>query len=186
MHTWAIVLLSFVGLIVLVLFYVNFGRWKIDNDMLDHSFNIKSFLDQSWYQYAYLPNKFSKKCKGNITSIYSTMDVINKCDSGTQKGEVYIYSPSKIKVSYVPKILTYIDKFLQLFGDINLFTKDCYVLSTDNINYVMMGSSNLKSLWIMTKDPNYFNIEDNKPLYKRLVAIAGDLYYPVSDLLTSS
>lgn len=196
MHTWLIMLLVFVGLLILLLFYVNFGRWNISSYMLAKNFKPKLFIDKPWHQYAFIPNRFQKKCVSNINAIYTqkangNIDIKNSCKTKDgkviiAKGEGYIYGPGKLKVSFVPKVLTYIDKFLQLFGDINLFTADYYVLSTDNLNYAMIGTSNLDYLWVLVRDPNYFVIKENQPQYKRLVALAADRGYSVINLLTSS
>lgn len=196
MGTSWILLLIFVGMLVLILFYVNYGRWKIDSNMLARNFKPTLFLQKPWHQYASMPNKLQKKCATDISSTYTqkpngSISIKNTCEGKdgkliTKTGEAYIYAPGKLKVSFAPKVFTYTDKFLQLFGDINLFTSDYYVLSTDNINYTMIGTANLDSLWVLVRDPNYFNLEANKSQYKRLVAIAADRYYPVAELLTSS
>ena len=196
MEVWLIVPLVFIGLLLLILFYVNYGRWRIDSHMLAKNFKSKLFLEKSWHQYAFIPNKFQKKCSTDTSAVYTqklngNISVKNTCRDKNGKlitvtGEAYLYTPSKLKVSFVPKILTNVDKFLQIFGDINLFTGDYYVLSTDNINYAMIGTANLDYLWILVIDPNYFNIEKNKSQYKALVAMAADYHYPVTDLLISS
>ena len=196
MAWWLILLLVFVGMLILLLFYVNYGRWHIDGYMLANNFKPKLFTQKPWHQYAFIPNRFQEKCASNVTAIYTqksnnNINVKNTCRDKagkliTANGEAYVYGKSKLKVAFVPKALTYIDKFLQLFGDINLFTADYYVLSTDNINYIMIGTSNLDYLWILSRDPNYFKTKENQPHYKRLVALAADRGYPVSDLLTGS
>jgi apolipoprotein D and lipocalin family protein len=196
MNTWLIVLLVFVGLLILLLFYVNYGRWHIDSNMLAKNFKIKEFLEKPWHQYAFIPNRFQKKCVSDTKATYTRksngdINISNTCKTKDGKtttvhGEGYIYGLSKLKVSFLPKALSYIDKFLQIFGDINLFTADYYVLSTDNINYAMIGTSNIDYLWIVVRDPDYFTIKENQSHYKRLVALAADRGYPVAELVTSS
>lgn len=181
-------------IIIIGLIWVNWGRSKLGTMVTNNSgFQLEPYISHPWYQYVYLPNWFQDDCTSNVVAKYSKekdsnfVVVNNSCEPDNKAtGLVYVYDKSgKLKVGFLPKPLLYVDKFLQLFGDINAFTGDYYVLKTDNTNYAMVGSADLKFLWLLEGEKGYYETNDGGQKLKELINYAKDLGYPIKDLTLS-
>ena len=150
--------------LILFGFYVNMGRRPFGKDDLQKNFNLNKYVDkQKWYQYAFIPNWFQRDCDNNATAEYNftsedkdEISVINKCK--TKKGILKVASGfaypygkegNKLKVSFAPEFLSYVDKFLQQYKDLNYTTGDYYIIDSDSETYAMVGSTDRKYLWIL-------------------------------------
>ena len=110
----------------------------------------------TWYEYARIPNRFQKKCEGNVTANYSLLpdgnvSVINQClekNGSNDKADgvakiVEKNTNSKLKVS-----------FFSIFG-INLFWGNYWVLYIDKeYTIAVVGEPGRKYGWILTRDIN--------------------------------
>ena len=105
-----------------------------------------------WYAHDSLPQFFTRKCKAQ-TAEYEVIDektisVLNTClkpkGNKTIEGQAVVTNPgdnSKL-------IVTFDNFFTRLFrvkGDYNILKID------DNYEHVLVGSNNLKSLWLMSR-----------------------------------
>ena len=59
------------------------------------------------------------------------------------------------------------------------------MLKTDNTNYAMVGSADLKFLWLLEGGKGYYETNDGKQKLKELINYAKDLGYPIRDLTLS-
>ena len=183
--TILIIFISFISLIFLSLVYINYGRKSgLNKEYLSNNFNPSTLTKISpWYQFQFIPNWFQKSCKDDDVIAEYTQDakdkkkinVKNTCirkkdgKKYTLEGSAYFYKDNMLKVT-IPKYLSrlsWIDKSLQKFGDYNFVSGDYYIIKTDNENYLVVGSANLKYLWILVKDKNYFL--ENPIIYRRVI-----------------
>lgn len=197
MPIWFWIVMSFLVLIILGLLWSNWDRWKTNGSKLiaNNGFNLDEYIKHPWYQYVYLPNWFQKSCQTLPEAIYKKegdgkfISVTNKCvgyKDGQAVGVAYTYdTKGKLKVIFAPRFLLYFDKFLQLFGDINAFTGDYYILETDNVNYTLIGSRDLKYLWILSGSSDYFDNIENKGKLQYLINKAKNFGYPTEKLIKS-
>lgn len=123
-----------------------------------------------WYEIAKLPNKFQKKCAGNVIAEYSLMadgdiEVINRCltkdgQYDDAKGKAKIVdkqSNAKLEVRFAPAVLSFIP---QVWGDYWIIDLD------QNYQYAVVGDPKQKYLWILSRnaqmsDATYQNILRN-------------------------
>ena len=182
-------------IIFLIIFiWSNYGRYKFEDEDLAQNFNLDEYIKVKWYQYKFIPNPFQKMCKRDVTADYLPsgkygIKVINTCYTKddkkvTAKGYGYPLNcklnpdNNKLKVSFAPYFLTYIDKALQSVCDMNFVTGDYYVIRTDNKTYSMVGSADRKYLWILTNKKDRISGR----IYKELVKHARSIGFN-TDLL---
>ncbi len=108
-----------------------------------------------WYAISSLPQFFTRNCKAQ-TAEYEiindkTISVFNSCLNGktikTIKGKAVVKNPK----TNAELIVTFNNFFTRLFrvkGDYTIIKLD------PNYEYVMIGSKNRKSLWIMSRRPD--------------------------------
>tara|TARA_R110002072_G_scaffold64203_2_gene159188 strand:+ start:28956 stop:29501 length:546 start_codon:yes stop_codon:yes gene_type:complete len=110
-----------------------------------------------WYEIGRFDNSFQRKC-GQTTAEYSLLKsgkvkVVNSCKQPKKHGKLKVAkaiariadkeSNSKLKVSFVP--------ILKYFG---VFAGDYWILALDeNYQHVLVGDSNRKFLWILSRTP---------------------------------
>ena len=131
-----------------------------------------------WYAISSLPQFFTRNCKAQ-TAEYEvinpqTISVLNTClkEKGqeTIKGQAVVSNAS----TNAELIVTFDSFFTRLFrvkGDYNIIKLD------KDYQYVMVGSSNRKSLWIMSRQPNM-----PEAVYRDYVEYAKTLNFPVDHL----
>lgn len=108
-----------------------------------------------WYEIAKLPNRFQKKCAGNVTAEYSLMadgkiEVINSCltkdgKSDNAKGEAKVVDKqtnAKLEVRFAPAVLSFIP---QVWGDYWIIDLD------KDYRYAVVGDPKQKYLWILSR-----------------------------------
>lgn len=114
-----------------------------------------------WYEIAKIPNRFQKKCAGDITAEYKlqkdgTVLVVNSCldDEGKRmvaKGIAKVSDPvtdAKLKVSFV--------RFL----GVHLFWGDYWIVGLDReYQYAIVGVPSRKYGWILGRRPELSNEE---------------------------
>ena len=108
-----------------------------------------------WYAISSLPQFFTRSCKGQ-TADYEvinekTISVLNTCLKG--KGTTTITGKAVIKnpITNAELVVTFNNFFTRLFrvkGDYTIIKLD------ENYEYVMVGSKDRKSLWIMSRRPD--------------------------------
>jgi apolipoprotein D and lipocalin family protein len=123
----------------------------------------------TWYEIARFPNRFQKKCAGEVTADYSlrpngTITVLNRCrlENGTYteaKGVARLAGKqqpnSVLKVRFAPAYLSFLP---QVWGDYQILA-----LSPDYL-YALVGSPNRQYLWILARSR-----ELDAATYQRLV-----------------
>ncbi len=108
-----------------------------------------------WYAHYSLPQFFTRKCKGQ-TAEYEiinakTISVFNTClktkgKDTTINGQAVITNPN----TNAELVVTFNNFFTRLFrvkGDYNIMKLD------PNYEYVLVGSINRKSMWLMSRSP---------------------------------
>ena len=134
-----------------------------------------------WYAISALPQFFTRKCKAQ-TAEYDiinsqTISVLNTClkEKGkeTIKGQAVVSNAS----TNAELIVTFDSFFTRLFrvkGDYNIIKLD------KGYQYVLVGSKNRKSLWIMSRQPTM-----PETTYREYVEYAQTLNFPVDQLVIS-
>ncbi len=124
-----------------------------------------------WYAVTSLPLFFSRNCKGQ-TADYEiindkTISVFNTCLK--ENGQTTINGKAVVKntKTNAELIVTFDNFFTKLFkvkGDYNIIKLD------ENYEYVMIGSKDRKSLWIMSRRPDMpiDSLEEYKNFAKRI------------------
>ncbi|MCB1025276.1 MAG: lipocalin family protein [Acidobacteria bacterium] len=110
-----------------------------------------------WYEIARYPNRFQKKCAGNVTATYSLKDngrinVLNECikqngEKMDAEGEAKIVdkrSNSKLKVRFAPGWLSWLPF---VWGDYWILDLD------EDYRYAVIGDPSRDYLWILSRDP---------------------------------
>jgi len=106
-----------------------------------------------WYEFARLPNRFQKKCAGDVTASYAIredgrIDVTNRClntDGSVResKGIARVSDPktnAKLEVSFV-----------SIFG-FNLFWGDYWIIGlADDYSWAIVGTPSRKYGWILSR-----------------------------------
>ena len=122
-----------------------------------------------WYEIARLPNRFQKRCAGEVTAAYTLrndgkISVLNRCrlENGEQiqaEGLARLagkgHPNSMLKVRFAPAFLSFIP---QVWGDYQIMA-----LSPD-YTYALVGDPGREYLWILSRSPR---MED--AAYDRLV-----------------
>ncbi|WPU65067.1 lipocalin family protein [Peredibacter starrii] len=134
-----------------------------------------------WYAISALPQFFTRNCKSQ-TAEYDvinsqTISVLNTClkEKGkeTIKGQAVVSNAA----TNAELIVTFDSFFTRLFrvkGDYNIIKLD------KDYQYVMVGSANRKSLWIMSRQPTM-----PEATYQEYVEYAKTLNFPVDHLVIS-
>ncbi len=110
-----------------------------------------------WFEIARFPNRFQKKCTGEVTAQYvrrtdGRIDVINRCRladgtmdeaQGIARVATEDGSNAKLKVRFAPAWLS----FLPVWGDY-------WVLElADDYSYAVVGDSGRDYLWVLARTP---------------------------------
>lgn len=120
------------------------------------SVDLKRFAGK-WFEIARFPNKFQKKCVGNITAEYTLksdneIEVLNTCliENGKidkAKGEGKIadkVSNAKLEVRFAPGFLSFL----------NAVRGDYWIIDLDsNYQYAAVGDPKREYLWILSRQP---------------------------------
>ena len=147
-------ILIFTVLMVFTAIYPSVAQNMKDVESVEYV-DINKYMG-TWYEYARIPNRFQKKCEGNVTADYKLLpdgkvQVVNKClekNGSNDKAEgiakiVDKKTNSKLKVS-----------FFSIFG-INLFWGNYWVLYIDEeYTIAVVGEPSRKYGWILTRDIN--------------------------------
>lgn len=121
-----------------------------------------------WYEIARFPNRFQKKCVGNVTADYAinddgTIQVTNRClkkdgeyDNAVGKAKIKDNnSNSKLEVRFAPEFLSFIP----------LVWGDYWIIDLDaDYQYSVVGDPSKKYLWILSRTP-----EMNEAVYQNIL-----------------
>jgi apolipoprotein D and lipocalin family protein len=143
--------------------------------------NLARYAGQ-WFEIARLPNRFQKRCAGEVTATYTVqpngkMTVLNRCrlENGEEieaEGVARLAgkgTPNSIlKVRFAPAFLSFIP---QVWGDYQIIA-----LSPD-YTYALVGDPGREYLWILSRSPVM-----ERPVYDRLVEEAKTQGFDVSRL----
>jgi apolipoprotein D and lipocalin family protein len=122
-----------------------------------------------WYEIARFPNRFQKRCAGEVTADYTLqptgrISVLNRCklaDGGQIQAEGVAQVVGKgqpnsvLKVRFAPAFLSFIP---QVWGDYQIIA-----LSPD-YTHALVGDPSREYLWILSRSPRM-----NDVVYERLV-----------------
>lgn len=149
-----IILIIIIGLII---YKISLGSWSITNEILPTVINVDlSKYQGTWYESFRLPNFFQKGCSDSTANYTlnpdNTMAVVNTC---LRDNKI-----NKITGTAYPDGTTFIPNTTILKkGDLKVYFRPFYGeykiidLTTDYRN-AMVGTSNRKYLWILSKDKN--------------------------------
>jgi apolipoprotein D and lipocalin family protein len=129
----------------------------------------------TWYEIARYPNRFQKKCAGDVRATYSLMSdgkvsVLNQCVQAngklkTAKGKAKVVdrtSNAKLKVTF----------FWPFYGDY-------WILDLDpDYTYADVGEQDRKYLWILSRTP-----EIDSSLYNKILERITEQGYETSKLI---
>jgi apolipoprotein D and lipocalin family protein len=142
--------------------------------------NVERYIGK-WYAISSLPQFFTRNCEGQ-TAEYEiinpqTISVKNTCLKA--KGENIIEGQAVVKnaATNAELTVTFNSFFTRLFrvkGDYNIIKLD------RDYQYVMVGSKNRKSLWIMSRQPSM-----PPAIYQEYLKLAEELDFPVKNLVIS-
>ena len=135
-----------------------------------------------WYEIGRLPNRFQKRCAGEVTATYALtpngkISVLNQCrlengDSIKASGVARVVGKGRpnsvLKVRFAPAFLTFIP---QVWGDYQIIA-----LSPDYTHSVV-GDPARKYLWILSRSPQM-----DDATYQRLVEEAEAQGFDVTRL----
>lgn len=146
------------------------------NEIID----INKFIGK-WYAVSSLPLFFSRGCTAQ-TAEYgiineSKISVLNTCFKPGKKKWIKGQAEVTNKETNAELVVTFNAFFTRLFrvkGDYNIIKID------PNYDYVIVGSNNRKSLWIMSRTPS---MDEN--VYNEYVEYAKSLNFPVNKLVKS-
>ena len=126
----------------------------------------------TWYEIARLPNRFEKKCVGDITATYTVrtdgrLDVKNRCREKDGRfmeaigiaRRVEGQPPSVLKVRFAPAFLSWLP---MVWGDYQI------IELAQDYSHVIVGSPNREYLWILSRRPRM-----DDALYRSLVKAAA-------------
>ncbi|MET0625539.1 MAG: lipocalin family protein [Pyrinomonadaceae bacterium] len=136
-----------------------------------------------WYEIARLPNRFQKKCAGDVTADYAVrddggFDVLNRCRKAdgtvtSAKGQARPASKrgpnSKLEVRFAPGFLSFLPI---VWGDYQVID-----LAPD-YSYALVGEPDRKYLWVLARAPRI-----DEETYGRAVARAAAEGFDVSKLM---
>ena len=110
-----------------------------------------------WVEIARFPNRFQKKCAGDVRAIYTRrsdgrIDVINRCRTadGTMtdaRGVARVEDPgtrARLKVRFAPAALSWLP---MVWGDYWI------IGLADNYSWATVGSPDREYLWILARNP---------------------------------
>ncbi len=108
-----------------------------------------------WYEIARLPNRFQKKCSGNVSAEYSLredgkIDVVNRCslrdgETKSTAGVARIVDPAtraKLKVRFAPAYLSFLSAVWGDYWVIDL---------APDYSYSVVGEPGRRYLWILAR-----------------------------------
>jgi len=135
-----------------------------------------------WYEIARLPNRFQKRCAGDVTATYTLqpsghISVLNRCRlgngeqiqaTGVARGAGRGQPNSILKVRFAPAFLSFIP---QAWGDYQVIA-----LSSD-YTHALVGDPTREYLWILSRSPQM-----DDATYDRLVEEARAQGFDVSRL----
>jgi apolipoprotein D and lipocalin family protein len=112
----------------------------------------------TWHEIARFPNRFQKKCVGDVTATYSLrndgkLDVLNRCRVGdgsyiSARGIARTTGKnqpnSMLKVRFAPGFLSFLPV---VWGDYHVL-----ILASD-YSYAAVGSPDRRYLWILARNP---------------------------------
>jgi len=112
----------------------------------------------TWHEIARFPNRFQKRCVGDVTATYSLrsdkkIDVLNRCRvadgsyisaRGIAKTVGQGQPNSMLKVRFAPRFLSFLP---MVWGDYHVLT-----LAPD-YSYAAVGSPDRRYLWILARSP---------------------------------
>jgi apolipoprotein D and lipocalin family protein len=135
-----------------------------------------------WYEIARLPNRFQKKCAGDVTATYSLLEddglrVINQCrkeNGETTRAEGVARMASKrgpntkLKVRFAPAFLSFLPF---VWGDYWI------IELAEDYSHAVIGDPDRKYLWILSRTP-----EMDDSVFQKLVGHATAQGYDLSGL----
>jgi apolipoprotein D and lipocalin family protein len=134
-----------------------------------------------WYAITSLPQFFSKNCLGQSADYdiidTQTISVLNTCFKKNKTTDIKGQAVVTNFQSNAELIVTFNNFFTKLFrvkGDYNIIKLD------DDYRYVMVGSRNRKSLWIMAREKSMPASE-----LKKYIDLAKTEKFPVEKLVPS-
>lgn len=134
-----------------------------------------------WYEIARFPNRFQKRCAGEVTADYTLqpsgiISVLNRCrlENGGQiqaQGVARVVGKpnSILKVRFAPAFLSFIPL---VWGDYQIIT-----LSSD-YTHALVGDPSREYLWILSRSPRM-----DDAVYERLVGNAKAQGFEVTRLV---
>lgn len=133
-----------------------------------------------WYEVAFLPNRFEKKCIEGSIACYSLMEngmvkVENRCQTskGVSRahGVAWVADPdsqAKLKVSFIP-----FAKYFRWFGG------DYWILYLDeNYQHVIVGDPSFKYLWFLARTESV-----SEEVFQKLSKIACEKGFAVNSMI---
>lgn len=137
----------------------------------------------TWYEIARLPNRFQKKCAGDVAATYTLrpdggLDVLNRCRKRdgqvtSVKGRARVADRrgpnSKLEVRFAPGFLSFLPF---VWGDYQVID-----LAPD-YSYALVGEPGRKYLWVLSRTPRM-----DEETYGRAVARAAAEGFDVSKLM---
>lgn len=136
-----------------------------------------------WYEIARLPNRFQKKCEGDVAATYTLrvdggMDVLNQCrkksgELAKAKGRARVADRkgpnTKLEVRFAPAFLSFLPF---VWGDYWIID-----LAPD-YSYAVVGAPDRKYLWILSRTPRM-----DEGVYEHAVSRAAAEGFDVSRLV---
>ncbi len=137
----------------------------------------------TWYEVARLPNRFQKKCAGDVAATYTVrsdggLDVLNRCRKAdgqltSVKGRARVADRrgpnSKLEVRFAPAFLSFLPF---VWGDYQIID-----LAPD-YSYALVGEPGRKYLWVLSRTPRM-----DEAAYGRALARATEEGFDVSRLI---
>lgn len=130
-----------------------------------------------WFEIARYPNRFQKKCAGEVTATYTLkqdkkVEVLNNCvkengDTTKALGEAKIVDDktnAKLKVRFAPGWLSWLPF---VWGDYWILELD------ENYEYAVVGSPDRDYLWILSRESN-LNEETYSALLQKVEKLGFD------------
>ena len=135
-----------------------------------------------WYEIARLPNRFQKRCAGEVTAAYALkpngkISVLNQCrlengDSIKASGVARVAGKGRpnsiLKVRFAPAFLSFIP---QVWGDYQV------IALSPEYTHAVVGDPTRKYLWILSRSPQM-----DDATYARLIEEAGAQGFDVGRL----
>jgi len=134
-----------------------------------------------WYSITSMPQFFSRKCLGQSAEYEiidsQTISVLNKCYKKNKVTDIKGQAVITNFQTNAELIVTFNNFFTKLFrvkGDYNIIKID------EDYRYVMVGSRNRKSLWIMSREKTM-----PKEILQEYIALAKKEHFPVDEFIPS-